>query len=174
VLSRDSYEGLIATGGELARAGRGGGILTVVLHDSAAGAALARAAELALSGAAPLTVLVQVRRPPVHVLCPFCVVGPYVSDADLRDDALQTLGSPVRALGRCGPLQFEVESGPIERAAVRLLRERDYADVVVAAGGSRIQRRRCRRLAAAANAFCAVEVVWPVACVGRSGQLPPA
>jgi hypothetical protein len=149
----------LATGRQNHQPGCGGGVLAVVLDLSAAGFVINRAAELACPGAAPLTVLAQVRRPLAAVAFPLGPVGPYWTDDELMADARKALSVPMRTLARLGGVDLKFAFWGIEKAAAGLLRERDYAQVVIGSRSSGRQRRQCRRVESAASPYCTVDVL---------------
>jgi hypothetical protein len=131
----------------------------VVLDLSVADLVLDRVGELARPGPAPLTVLAQVRRPLVPVAFPCGPVGPYWTDDFLVTEAREALSGPIRTLARDSPVGLEFAFCGLAKAAVRLLRDRDYAQVVIGSRSSLRQRRRCRRVESAASSYCMVDVV---------------
>jgi hypothetical protein len=149
----------IATGPDTLRRPGGGGILAVILDPSIADLVLDRIGALARPGPAPLTVLAQVRRPLVPVAFPSGPVGPCWTDDFLVAEAREALSGPIGTLGQDGGVDVEFAFCALEKAAVRLLRERDYAQVVIGSRSSMRQRRQCRRVASAASSYCTVDVV---------------
>jgi hypothetical protein len=141
------------------RPGPGGGVLAVLLDFAVASLVLDRVAELSRPGAAPLTALVLLRRPLFPAAHPFCYVAPYLTDAELIAAAHEALTAPMSPLARYGRVNLKVTFCRLEHAATALLRQRDYAFVVVGVGCSVRQRWLRRRVESAASSFCTVDVV---------------
>jgi hypothetical protein len=167
MLERGRPRQLVAAGREDQRPGCGGGILAVVLDFSVAGLVLDRAAVSARPGAAPLTILAQVRRPPVAAAFPFGPVGPYWTDDELVAEAREALRAPIGTLARHGRVDLELAFRGVEKATVHLLRDRDYTHVVIGSRTSARQRRQCRRVESAASPYCTVDVLQTASATSR-------
>jgi hypothetical protein len=136
----------------------GGGVLLVLLDTEVAEEVLEQSAAWLRPCASPVTVLAWIPRPLVFT-CPFLgLLPPPLHDHALIDEARRDLIPALR--GRLGHDRFalRIVFDRVERAAVMLLRSRDYAQVLVGCSSSRRARRSARRVTAHAEQFCPVEV----------------